>query len=207
MHDFTELKKSVYQGNMLLQKYNLVIHTWGNISQRSKCGKFYAIKPSGVSYEKMTPQDIVVLDLEGNVIEGKLNPSSDTPTHTILYNKWPKINAICHTHSPFGVTWASTGENIPCFSTTHADNFYGDIFTTRELSPEEIQGEYEANTGHVIVETYEKNNLDPIASNAVLVKSHGPFLWTNKDAIEVANLALTLEEVAKIAYHTKVLNP
>ncbi|NQZ65900.1 MAG: L-ribulose-5-phosphate 4-epimerase AraD [Mycoplasmatales bacterium] len=206
MSKFKELKKRVYDANIKLKKFNLVIHTWGNVSELSKDGKYYAIKPSGVSYESMTPEDIVVMDLNGKIVEGKLNPSSDEPTHTWIYKNFKDVKAIAHTHSQYGVAWASTGQSIPCYSSTHADNFYGPIMCTRELTDDEINNNYELNTGKVITESFKKENKDPKSSPAVLVKSHGPFAWSYKSSDDVVDLTLTLEEIAKMSYFSRMID-
>ncbi|WGI37062.1 L-ribulose-5-phosphate 4-epimerase [Mesomycoplasma lagogenitalium] len=187
---------------MLLYKYKLAIHTWGNVSGITKDRKYMVIKPSGVSYEKMTADHMVVVDMDNNVIESSLNPSSDTPTHTLLYKANENIKGIVHTHSPFAVGWAQAGKEIPCFGTTHADNFYGSVPCTRELTDEEINGQYEHNTGLVIIEHYKKNNISFESTSATLVKEHGPFVWSIKSPQDAVNLALTLEEVAKMAIYT-----
>ncbi len=207
MSNFHELKTRVYLANKKLKDYKLVIHTWGNVSELSEDGKHYCIKPSGVSYEKMTPSDMVVLNLNGEIIEGDLKPSSDAPTHTWIYKNFKGVKAIAHTHSQYGVAWASIGESIPCYSTTHADNFYGEIICTRELQDIEIAKDYELNTGKVITESFKISGLDPKSSPAVLVKSHGPFAWSYKSADNVVDLTLTLEEVAKMAYFARTLCP
>lgn len=201
------LQKQVLEANLLLYNSKLALHTWGNVSAISKDRSYFVIKPSGVSYEKMQFSDMVPVDLENNVLDTNLNPSSDTPTHSLLYKADPRILAIVHTHSPFAVAWAQAGKAIPALGTTHADNFYGAIPCTNSLSDEQINGEYEHNTGVVIVDHFQKNNLDFIATPAVLVKEHGPFCWSNKTAIEAVKLAMTFEEVAKMAFFTKQLNP
>nr|WP_307128240.1 L-ribulose-5-phosphate 4-epimerase [[Mycoplasma] testudinis] len=205
--ELKKLKDEVYEANMLLQKYHLVIHTWGNVSAISKDRSYFVIKPSGVSYEKLAPDDMVVVDLNDKVLEGKLNPSTDTPTHSLLYKKFPKIQAIVHTHSPHAVAYAQAGSDIPCYGTTHADNFYGSVPCARDLTKEEINGEYEHNTGLVILEKFKKDKIDYTATAACLVKEHGPFCWSMKNAYDAANLALTLEEIAKMAIYTKIINP
>ncbi|MXR08144.1 L-ribulose-5-phosphate 4-epimerase [Mycoplasma hyorhinis] len=203
-----KLKQEVYEANMLLYKYKLAIHTWGNVSAISEDRKFMAIKPSGIAYETMTANDMVLVDLDNNLLENKaINPSSDTPTHALLYKQDSRIKAIVHTHSPYAVAWAQAGQDIPCLGTTHADNFYGSVPCARELSDEEINGQYEHNTGLVIVEHFLKNKLDFIANSACLVKEHGPFVWSGKSATDAVNLALTLEEIAKMALFTKQINP
>lgn len=202
-----QLKKSVYEANMLLQKYGLVIHAWGNVSGISKDRSYYVIKPSGVDYQAMTPDDMVVMDLNDNVLSGNLNPSTDAPTHSLLYKRFDKINAIVHTHSTYAVSFAQAGKDIVCYGTTHADNFFGSVPCARDLTKEEINFEYEKNTGKVIIEKFEKYNIDYKATPACLVKEHGPFCWSLKSPIDVANLALTLEQVAKTALFTNQINP
>ncbi|WP_084477564.1 L-ribulose-5-phosphate 4-epimerase [Mesomycoplasma molare] len=192
---------------MLLYKYKLAIHTWGNVSGITKDRKYMVIKPSGVSYESMTVDDMVIVDMDNNVIDSELNPSSDTPTHTLLYKANDNINGIVHTHSPFAVGFAQAGKEIPCFGTTHADNFYGSVPCTRELTDQEINGEYEHNTGLVIIEHYQKNNISFESTSATLVKEHGPFVWSTKNPKDAVNLALTLEEVAKMAINTLIIDP
>ena len=168
-----DLKQKVYEANMLLYKHNLVIFTWGNVSGKSDDGKYIAIKPSGVAYEILKPQDIVILDTEGNIVEGNLNPSSDTPTHIELYRAFPKVKGICHTHSNYATSFAQAGKTIDAFGTTQADYFYGNIPCTRCLTQEETENDYEKNTGKVIAQTF--SNLDYMAIPGVLVKQHGVF--------------------------------
>ncbi|TDV24192.1 L-ribulose 5-phosphate 4-epimerase [Mycoplasmopsis mustelae] len=205
--EIQKLKQDVYEANMLLYKYKLAIHTWGNVSGITKDRKLMVIKPSGVNYETMTVDDMVVVDMDNNVIDSKLNPSSDTPTHTLLYKANPNIQGIVHTHSPYAVGFAQAGKEIKCFGTTHADNFYGSVPCTRELTDEEINGAYEHNTGLVIIEHYQKNNLSFESTSATLVKEHGPFVWSIKNPKDAVNLALTLEEVAKMAINTLIIDP
>ncbi|UUD37311.1 L-ribulose-5-phosphate 4-epimerase [Mycoplasmopsis equigenitalium] len=200
-----ELKNEVYAANMLLVKYNLVIHTWGNVSGITKDRKYMVIKPSGVSYETLKPEDMVVTDLENNVVEGKYNPSSDTPTHTLLYKNNPHIQAIVHTHSPNAVAFAQAGKDIPCLGTTHADNFYGPVPCARSLTKAEIDGVYEHNTGLVILEEIARRGIDPKACSAILVKEHGPFAWSYNNPKHAVDTALTLEEVAKMAIKTFIV--
>ena len=164
------------------------------------------IKPSGVDYDKLRPEDMVVMDLEGKRIEGTLNPSSDTPTHLELYKKYPEIGGVVHTHSPEATSWAQAGRDIPLYGTTHADYFYGSIPCARSLTPEEIGGEYERNTGLVIIETFEQRGLNPMHTPGVLCTNHGPFTW-GKDAAEAVHNAVVLEEVARMAIRTELLNP
>ena len=201
-----DLKQKVYEANMLLPKYGLVTFTWGNVSAIDTESGLFVIKPSGVDYEKMTPADMVVMDLEGNRIEGTLNPSSDTPTHLELYKKYPEIGGVVHTHSPEATSWAQAGRDIPLYGTTHADYFYGPIPCARSLTPEEIGGEYERNTGLVIIETFEQRGLNPMHTPGVLCTNHGPFTW-GKDAAEAVHNAVVLEEVARMAIRTELLNP
>ncbi len=197
-----ELKEEVFHANLELVKHGLVIFTWGNVSGIDRNKELIAIKPSGVSYEELRPDDIVIVDLEGKVIEGKLKPSSDTPTHLVLYNNFNKIGGIVHTHSEWATSWAQAGMEIPALGTTHADYFYGDIPCTRKLSRKEIENNYEIETGNVIIEKFKK--LDPVAIPGVIVNGHGPFAWGKDPANAVYN-AVVLEEVAKIAHHTMSL--
>jgi len=201
---YLKLKTRVCQANLELKKQGLIILSWGNVSEIDRKAGVVAIKPSGISYDKLTPEEIVVLDLEGNRIEGNLKPSSDTATHLKLYKNFPEIGGICHTHSPYATMWAQAKKEIPCFGTTHADNFYGTVPITREMTKTDIETEYELNTGKVIVERYKE--LDPMQNPAVLVSCHGPFSW-GKSAIDSVTNALVLEEVAKIAFGTLAINP
>ncbi len=200
-----ELKKQVYEANMLLPKYSLVIFTWGNVSAIDREKGLVAIKPSGVEYDKLTPDDMVILDLEGNVVEGNLNPSSDTATHLEIYRKFKNVGAVVHTHSQWATFFAQANMGIAPYGTTHADYFYGEIPCTRRMTESEINGEYELETGKVIVETFEKNNINPEYVPSVLVANHGPFCW-GKNAQDAVHNAVVLEEVAKMAWHTKMLN-
>lgn len=195
------LKEQVFKANLELVKYNLVIFTWGNVSARE--GDYVVIKPSGVDYDTMKADDMVVLDLDGNKIEGKYNPSSDTPTHLELYKAFPKIKGITHTHSNYATSFAQAGKPIEAFGTTHADYFYGDIPTTRYLTKEETEVDYEKNTGKVIIETFK--NKDYMSIPGVLVRSHGVFSW-GKDAHNSVHNAVVMEELAKMNYQTLVLN-
>ncbi len=201
-----ELKKRVYEANMLLPKYGLVTFTWGNVSEIDRETGYFVIKPSGVDYETMTPDDMVVMDLDGNRIEGRYKPSSDTATHIELYKKYPEIGGVVHTHSPEATSWAQAGRSIPLYGTTHADYFYGDIPCARVLTPEELEEAYERNTGVVIIETFEKAGINPMHTPAVLCTNHGPFAW-GKDAHEAVHNAVVLEEVAKMATKTESINP
>ena len=199
-----ELKKRVYEANMLLPKYGLVTFTWGNVSEIDRESGIFAIKPSGVEYEKLTPDDMVLVDLEGKKVEGDLNPSSDTATHLELYKAFAEVGGIVHTHSPWATSWAQAGRSIPCYGTTHADYFYGEIPCARSLTEEEINGEYEKNTGLVIIETFEGKN--PMHIPGVLCANHGPFTW-GTDADNAVHNAVVLEEVAKMACRTEQLMP
>ena len=200
-----ELKKQVCEANLSLPKYGLVLFTWGNVSGIDREKGLVVIKPSGVPYETMTDQDMVVVDLvTGEPVEGKWRPSSDTPTHLVLYRSFPDIGGIVHTHSKWAVSFAQAGKEIPIMGTTQADSFHGNIPCTRSLSHEEIAKDYEEETGKVIVETFEKKNPDEIPG--VLVKSHGPFAW-GKNPKEAVYNASVLEAAAEIDYHTLKLNP
>jgi L-ribulose-5-phosphate 4-epimerase len=201
-----ELKKEVYEANMLLPKYNLVTFTWGNVSGIDREKNLVVIKPSGVEYEELSPEKMVVVDLDGNVVEGDLKPSSDTATHCVLYKHFSNINGIVHTHSPWAVVFAQAGLEIPAAGTTHADTFYGPVPVTRAMKEEEVVTDYEKQTGDVIVETFTERSLDPDQIPAVLVNDHGPFTW-GKSPLDAVHHAVVLEEVAKITYHTIQLNP
>lgn len=202
MHE--TLKQEVCKANLDLVKYGLVVFTWGNVSGIDRQAGIVAIKPSGVSYDELVPEQIVLLDLGGNVVEGDLRPSSDTPTHLELYRSFEGVGGICHTHSAAATMWAQAHRDIPCFGTTHADHFYGSIPVTDVMTPAEIQQDYEANTGLVIVRRFAK--IDPMQMPAVLVAGHGPFTW-GKDANASVTNAVVLEEVAKMAGGTLGLNP
>ena len=201
-----ELKKKVYEANILLPKYGLVTFTWGNVSAIDRESGLFVIKPSSVDYETMTPDDMVVMDLNGNKVEGKLNPSSDTPTHVEIYKAFKEVGGIVHTHSSYATSWAQAGRSIPCYGTTHADYFYGEIPCVRCLTKEEIESAYEENTGHLIVNEFNRMEKDPVAVPAVLCKNHGVFTW-GKDAHEAVHNAVVTEEVAKMAYRCEVINP
>ena len=201
-----ELKKQVYEANMLLPKYGLVTFTWGNVSGIDREAGLFVIKPSGVEYDLLTPEDMVVVDLQGNKVEGRYNPSSDTPTHTVLYNRFPEVGGIVHTHSPWATSWAQAGRDIPCSGTTHADYIYGEVPCVRNLTKEEIEEAYEWNTGVLIADEFKARGKDYIAVPAVLCKNHGPFTW-GKDAREAVHNAVVLEEVAKMAARCEWINP
>lgn len=198
------LRQQVLEANLQLPQHNMVKFTWGNVSGIDRQAGLMVIKPSGVPYEQLKADDLVVLDLDGNVVEGNLNPSSDTPTHLVLYRAFPQIGGIVHTHSPWGTIWAQVRKPIPALGTTHADYYYGEIPCTRELTDEEIDRHYEIETGNVIVETF--RDLNPTALPGVVVSSHAPFCW-GKDALDAVHNAVVLEEVAKLAYHSLMLNP
>ena len=197
------LKQKVYEANMELPKRGLITYTWGNVSGIDRETGYFVIKPSGVDYDLLKPEDMVVMDLEGNKIEGHLNPSSDTPTHIELYKAYPEIGGVVHTHSPWATSWAQAGRYIPCYGTTHADYFYGDIPCARLLTENEIEENYEKNTGLVIVETIGDEN--PLFVPGILCSNHGPFTW-GKDAHDAVHNAVVLEEVAKMASCTESIN-
>ena len=200
-----ELKKIVCEANMDLPKYGLVNFTWGNVSAIDRASGLFIIKPSGVKYEKLTPEAMVVVDLEGRKVEGEYNPSSDTPTHVELYKAFPEIGGIVHTRSSYATSWAQAGRSIPCYGTTHADYIYGEVPCLRCLTAEEIAEGYEKNTGRLIVSEFLRMCKDPLSVPAVLCKNHGPFVW-GKDAEEALHNAVVLEEVAKMAYHSEDIN-
>ena len=199
-----QLKKDVYEANMELWEKGLVIYTWGNVSGIDREKNLMVIKPSGVGYESMGPEDMVVVDMEGNVVEGNYKPSSDTATHLVMYRTYPQIGGVVHTHSTWAVTFAQAGMDIPAFGTTHADYFYGDIPCTRDLTAQEIEEAYEKNTGNVIVETI--GDGDVMAIPGIIVKNHAPFAWGKTPGGAVYN-AVVLDKVAEMAYKTMTLNP
>ena len=201
-----ELKKKVYEANMELPRRGLVTYTWGNVSGIDRESGLFVIKPSGVDYETMRWEDMVVMDLDGRKVEGDMRPSSDTPTHLELYKYYKEIGGIVHTHSPEATSWAQAGRSIPLYGTTHADYFFGEIPCARNLTPEEIDEAYEKNTGLVIIETFEKRGINPMYTPGVLCTNHGPFTW-GKDAAEAVHNAVVLEEVAKMALKTELINP
>lgn len=201
-----DLKKKVLKANLDLVKNKLVLFTWGNVSAIDRESGFIVIKPSGVSYDDMTEKDMVVVDMDGKVVDGNLRPSSDTPSHIEFYKAFPEVGGVTHTHSTFATSWAQAGRDIPFYGTTHADYFYGDIPCARSLTKEEIEGEYEKNTGLVIIERFKKDNLKPLEVPGVLVKSHGVFTF-GKDADASVYNATVIEEVAKMAFITESVNP
>ena len=201
---YEELKEAVCGANIELQKQKLVIYSWGNVSGIDRKAAVVAVKPSGVAYDKLTPDKIVLLDLDGNVLEKNLKPSSDTPTHLELYRNFKDIGGVCHTHSPNATMWAQACREIPCLGTTHADYFYGPIPVTDMMTEEQIKNDYELNTGKVIVKRFA--NIDPIQMPAVLVANHGPFTWGSSPAGAV-EVAVVLEQVAATALGTILINP
>ena len=200
------VREAVYEANMELPRRGLVTYTWGNVSAVDRAAGLMVIKPSGVEYEELSPDKLVVLDLDGRRVEGSLNPSSDTRTHLELYRAFPEIGGIVHTHSAHAVAWAQAGRDIPCFGTTHADYFYGPVPCARALSPEEVEDDYEGSTGRVIVETFRERGLNPVHVPGVICRSHGPFTW-GRDAAQAVYHAAVLEEVAKMAIFTVQINP
>lgn len=202
----SELKKLVCEANCLLPKYGLITFTWGNVSAIDRKSGLVVIKPSGVEYSDLTADSMVVVDLEGNVVEGALKPSSDTATHLVLYRNFTALGGVVHTHSTFATSWAQANADIPAMGTTHADYLYGNIPCTRRMKAEEIAGEYELETGHVIVETFKNRNMDASSMPGVIVANHGPFTW-GKDAIDAVHNAVVLEEVAKMALYARLINP
>ena len=201
-----ELKKQVYEANMLLPKYQLVTFTWGNVSGIDRESGCFVIKPSGVPYEKLKPEDMVVMNLDGEQVEGEYHPSTDTPTHLKLYQTFSELGGIVQTHSAHATAYAQAGIDIPCFGTTHADYFYGSIPCVRNLTPEEIEEAYEENTGKSIIEAFQERGLNPIYVPGAVCKNHGPFTW-GKDCFEAVHNAVVIEEVAKMNIYTKILNP
>mgnify|MGYP000015372568 FL=1 len=201
-----QLKQEVYEANMLLPKYHLVTFTWGNVSGIDREKGLFVIKPSGVDYDKLTPDSMVVVNLEGEVVEGDYRPSSDTPTHVVLYNRFQEIGGVVHTHSPWATSWAQAGRGIPCYGTKHADYLYGQVPCVRTLTKEEIETAYEKNTGVLIADEFERLAVDYLATPAVLCKNHGPFTW-GKDAKEAVHNAVVLEEVAKMAARCEQIDP
>ncbi len=199
-----QLKKDVYDANMLLPEKKLVVYTWGNVSGVDREKGLVVIKPSGVDYDAMTPDDMVVVDLDGTVVEGDCRPSSDLMTHLEIYRSFPGTGGVVHTHSRWATVWAQAGRDIPAYGTTHADYMYGAAPCTRMLSAQEVESAYEACTGKVIVETFQERQIDPCDVPAVLVRGHGPFTW-GKDAKEAVRNAVVLEEVAMMAWHTEAL--
>ncbi len=197
-----DLKQRVLKANLELVRHGLVIHTWGNVSARDQGTGLIVIKPSGVSYDSMKADDMVVLDMNGKVVEGKFKPSTDAPTHIVLYKSFSSIEGVVHTHSTYATSWAQSGRAIPAFGTTHADHYHGEVPCTRELTDNEISSDYETNTGKVISETF--RTIDPLSRPSVLVHSHGPFCW-GEDAEKAVYNAVALEEIARMAFYTVLL--
>jgi L-ribulose-5-phosphate 4-epimerase len=202
---YSELKKRVFEANLALVKHGLVIFTWGNVSEIDRGKGIMAIKPSGLSYGTMTWEDMVLVDLEGTVVDSKWKPSSDTPTHLVLYKEFATVGGVVHTHSEWATSWAQMGLPIPALGTTHADYFYGAIPCTRKLTESEVKNDYELQTGNVIVETFRLHDIDPLSVPAVLIDGHGPFSW-GKDAADAVHNAVVLEQVAKMAHHALTMN-
>ena len=198
---FSDLKRLVFEANLELVKHGLVIFTWGNVSEIDRDKGIFAIKPSGLSYDTMDWEDMVLVDLEGTVVDSKWKPSSDTPTHLVLYKEFGSIGGVVHTHSEWATSWAQMGLPIPALGTTHADYFYGEIPCSRKLTESEVKNNYELETGKVIIETFLKQNIDPVAVPAVLIDGHGPFSW-GKNASDAVHNAVVLEQVAKMAHHS-----
>lgn len=199
-----QLKQQVFEANMALPRHGLVTFTWGNVSGIDREKQCIAIKPSGVPYETMSANDMVIVDMNGVVIEGKYRPSSDTATHLALYKQYPEIGGVVHTHSTHATAWAQAGLSIPALGTTHADYFFGDIPCSRPLTSEEVQGEYELNTGNVIIETL--NNTNPLRTPGIVVYQHGPFAW-GKSIEDAVHNAVVMEEVARMAWISRGINP
>lgn len=199
-----ELKEKVYRANLDLVKHGLVIFTWGNVSGIDRTTGLVVIKPSGVDYDTMTADDMVVVDLDGNVVEGRLRPSSDTPTHLAIYRAWPEVGGVVHTHSTYATAWAQAGKDIPNIGTTHADYFHHDIPCTADMTEAEVKGQYELETGNVIIKRFE--GMNPMHTPGVLVKNHGPFSW-GKDPHDAVHNAVVMEQVAKMAFVALTVNP
>lgn len=203
---YKSLKEKVLKANLLLPKYDLITFTWGNVSEIDRQNNVVAIKPSGVEYEKMTINDIVIVDLNGKVIEGELNPSSDLLTHLELYREFKNIGGIVHTHSRYATSFAQAGEPIVALGTTQADYFYGDVPCSRKMTVEEIKKDYELNTGKVIVETFTERDINPDYVPGIVVHSHGPFAWGG-DSLNAVHNAVVLEEIARMNINVKILSP
>ena len=201
-----QLKQQVLEANLLLPKHGLITFTWGNVSGIDREKGLVVIKPSGVEYDDMCADDMVVVDLEGNIVEGHYKPSSDTPTHLALYKAFPTLGGVVHTHSRWATSFAQAGRGVPAMGTTQGDYFYGEIPCTRKMTPEEIAGQYELETGNVIIETFKQRNIDPAQVPAVLVHSHGPFTW-GADPFNAVHNAVVLEEVAFMDFHAMALTP
>jgi len=206
MDAYKTLREEAYEANLEIKRQSLAIYTWGNVSAFDPAKGAFAIKPSGVAYDDLTPESMVLVDLEGKVVEGKLNPSSDTKTHMVLYREFSGIKGITHTHSPYATAWAQAKKAVPVFGTTHADHCAGEIACTELMGAEAVKSDYELETGNLIVETFRKKKLNPAHMNMVLVAGHGPFTWGITAAQSVYHSAV-LEEVCKMAQLTLTLNP
>jgi len=206
MDVYKTLREEAYEANLEIKRQNLAISTWGNVSAFDSGKGVFAIKPSGVAYDALTPESMVVIDLDGNVVEGELNPSSDTKTHQVLYREFQGIHGVTHTHSTYAVAWAQARRPVPVFGTTHADHCVTEIPCTEYMSVEAVKNNYELETGNLIVETFRKGSLDPAHINMVLVAGHGPFTWGGSAAQSVNNAAI-LEEVCKMALLTITIDP
>lgn len=201
-----QLKQEVYRANLDLVRHGLVIFTWGNVSGIDRASGLVVIKPSGVDYDTMTADDMVVVDLDGNVVEGRLRPSSDTPTHLVIYRAWPGVGGVVHTHSTYATAWAQAGVDLPNIGTTHADYFHNAIPCTGDMSAAQVHGAYELETGNVIVRRFADADINPVHTPGVLVKNHGPFAW-GKDAHDAVHNAVVMEQVAKMASIAYQVNP
>jgi len=206
MDEYKTLREEAFEANLEIKKQNLAIHTWGNVSAFDPARGVFAIKPSGVAYEELKPESMVLVDLEGKIVSGNLKPSSDTRTHQVLYREFPGIRGITHTHSPYAVAWAQANRSVPVFGTTHADQMTGEIICTGFISPEALKKDYELETGKLIVETFRKNNLNSADITMVLVAGHGPFTWGGSASQSVYHAA-ALEEICKMALLTLTIDP
>ena len=204
--DLSKLKEDVYRANLELVAHGLVIFTWGNVSGIDRERGLVVIKPSGVDYDTMKPEDMVVVDLEGKVVEGRLKPSSDTPTHLAIYKAFPQTAGVVHTHSTYATAWAQAGKDIPNIGTTHADYFHDAIPCTSDMTREEVENDYELNTGEVIVKKFRDDDINPVHTPGVIVKNHGPFAW-GKSPAEAVHNAVVMEQVAKMAFIALQINP
>jgi len=206
MDAYKDLREEAWEANMEIPRRNLAIYTWGNVSAFDRGKRIFAIKPSGVPYDKLTPESMVIVDLEGKIVDGNLNPSSDTKTHKVLYKNFPAIGGITHTHSPYAVAWAQARRSVPVYGTTHADHGAEEIPCTEIMSPEAVRNNYELETGNLIVETFRKGGLNHAHMNMVLVAGHGPFAW-GKNAAQAVYSAVVLEEICKMGLFTLNLDP
>jgi L-ribulose-5-phosphate 4-epimerase len=205
MKTYKSLREEAYEANMEIKRSNLAIHTWGNASAIDPDREIFAIKPSGVEYDQLEPDLMVLVDMNGNVIEGKLKPSSDTKTHLVLYREFKTVRGITHTHSPYAVAWAQSQKSVPVFGTTHADHCAKEIPCTQIMSPEAVKNDYELETGNLIIESFKKGYLEPEQINMALVAGHGPFTW-GQSAIQSVHHSIILEEICKMAFFTITIN-